>query len=178
MGQVSPPSIAIPVLRFIINSLLLLADFRGRIFDKLICIILYEQCMEHCVAKVVHCNERPTSKIRPVPLNLIALQKLASIWFRLSGEETLSIAQRLYTEGILSYPRTETTFFAEDIELQGLLNLHRDHDSWGGYTRRLLDDGGFVWPLHGGMRPHYTTKLIVTCSRDNKFTASTRRSLS
>lgn len=88
-------------------------------------------------------------------MNLIALQKLASIWFRLSGEDTLNIAQKLYQEGILSYPRTETNFFAEDIELQALLGLHREHNSWGAYTRRLLDNGGFVWPLHGGLLTFY-----------------------
>jgi DNA topoisomerase III len=116
--------------------------------------------MANCIATVKHCNERPTSRIRPVPLNLIALQKLASTWFRLSGEDTLNIAQKLYQEGILSYPRTETNFFAEDIELQALLGLHREHNSWGAYTRRLLDSGGFVWPLHGGLSTFYYTLLV------------------
>ena len=124
---------------------------RDRIFDQFICLLLYEECLENCTATVVHCNNRPTSKSRPVPLNLIELQKKASTWFRISGEDALKIAQTLYEQGIISYPRTETNFFKEGTEIHSLLEEHRTNDSWGHYTTNLLDNNGFEWPTHGGL---------------------------
>ena len=123
---------------------------RDKVFDHLVALILYETCLEHCVAKVVHVNNHPATKYRPVPLNLIELQKKASNWFRISSDETLKIAQQLYEEGIISYPRTETDFFKEGTELLQLLGEHRGHDDWGTYITKLLDENGFQWPRHGG----------------------------
>ena len=123
---------------------------RDKVFDHLVALILYETCLEHCIAKVVYVHDRPVNKYRPVPLNLIELQKKASNWFRISSEETLKIAQQLYEEGIISYPRTETDFFKEGTELIQLLEEHRGNDDWGRYVEKLLDENGFQWPRHGG----------------------------
>lgn len=56
---------------------------RVRIYDQVICILIYEKCVMNCVAQVMSCTARPTSKNRPCPLNLIELQKRASKWYRL-----------------------------------------------------------------------------------------------
>ena len=135
---------------------------RDKVFDHYVALILYEMSLEKCIAKVIHVNNRPASKYRPVPLNLIELQKKASTWFRISSEETLKAAQSLYEEGIISYPRTETDFFKEGTDLMQLLGEHRGHTDWGAYINKLLDENGFQWPRHGGMYANERKKETKT----------------
>ena len=86
---------------------------RVRVYDHFTCLVLYENSLQNCETAVKYCEQRPTSKTRPCPLNLIELQKRASKWYRLSGADTLAAAQDLYEAGLVSYPRTETTVFNE-----------------------------------------------------------------
>jgi DNA topoisomerase-3 len=46
-----------------------------------------------------------------MPLNTIALQKKASTWLNMASDKTMEVAEKLYQQGVLSYPRTETDFF-------------------------------------------------------------------
>ena len=47
---------------------------RVHIFDKFTCLLLYERSLLNATATVVRCDQRPTTRARPVPLNLIELQ--------------------------------------------------------------------------------------------------------
>ena len=90
----------------------------------------------------------------------------------MSGQESLDVAQKLYTEGILSYPRTETDFFKEGTELVSMIEEHRQHSEWGQYVAKLLDRDGFLWPANGGkktytilhLQPTYTYLYLPTAS--------------
>lgn len=132
----------------------LIANFswnRGHVFDKFVCLTLYESLFEDGGnALVTKTDFKPTTKRRPVPLNTIELQKKASTYFRISSDRTMTIAEALYQRGILSYPRTETDFFKEGTDLLQLLEEHRNHAVWGNYVSSLLDNQKFVWPNNGG----------------------------
>jgi hypothetical protein len=47
---------------------------RGRLFDRLSCLVLYEACVEQGTGHVASTTEKPTRKFRPVPLSTIELQ--------------------------------------------------------------------------------------------------------
>jgi DNA topoisomerase-3 len=49
---------------------------------------------------------KPKSKRKPVPLTTVELQKLASRKLKFSATDTMSIAESLYNQGYVSYPRT------------------------------------------------------------------------
>ena len=53
----------------------------------------------------------------PYPLATLAMQKLAITHLRLSGERIMKLAEELYQEGFVSYPRTETDVFDPDYDL-------------------------------------------------------------
>lgn len=73
---------------------------RHRLFDELACQILYDNCVEPpAVAKVVDVSSRPKSKWRPVALETVELEKLASRKLRINAKETMRIAEKLYTQG-------------------------------------------------------------------------------
>ena len=74
----------------------------------------------------------------PVGLNTANLLKLASIQLKFSPNYTMSIAQKLYMNGDISYPRTESTQYVSDNEikrnLQKLSSIDEEDDDY------LLDE--------------------------------------
>lgn len=46
-------------------------------------------------------------------------------------QHTMQIAERLYTQGYISYPRTETTHYPENFDLKGTLRQQANNLFWG-----------------------------------------------
>ncbi|MHA1616899.1 MAG: DNA topoisomerase [Candidatus Njordarchaeales archaeon] len=60
--------------------------------------------------------ERKIIKVpRPLPLNTNRLAALASKYLGLSARKTLNLAEKLYLEGLISYPRTETEVYTKEV---------------------------------------------------------------
>ena len=59
----------------------------------------------------------------PVPFDLTSLQIEAYGKIKISPKRTLSIAQELYTSGVISYPRTSSQELPESIDFKKILNL-------------------------------------------------------
>ncbi|KAG7304724.1 DNA topoisomerase 3-beta-1 [Plutella xylostella] len=101
--------------------------------------------------------------------------------------------QRLYTQGYISYPRTETTSYGENYDLVGMLRQQQNSSKWGAEVRALLA-GGVNKPKKGKdvgdhppitpMRPateaelegdawrvydYITRHFIATLSRDCRY---------
>ena len=60
------------------------------------------------------------------------------------------IAEELYNEGLISYPRTETDKFAKlsDEEMHALISMQVEDPQWGAYAQRLVQ-GAYVRPRNG-----------------------------
>lgn len=100
-------------------------------------------------ATVKNVRRQTIRKYSPFPLSTVTLQKLASTHLHISSERTMAMAESLYQEGFLSYPRTETeTFTASDDELLQLIALQQQSTEWGGYAQALCD-GNYRHPRAG-----------------------------
>lgn len=44
----------------------------------------------------------------------------------------MRIAERLYTQGFISYPRTETNIFPKNMNLAQLVEMQTGDNRWGG----------------------------------------------
>ncbi|XP_048349631.1 DNA topoisomerase 3-alpha isoform X2 [Sphaerodactylus townsendi] len=115
---------------------------RNRLFNHTACLVLYQICMEDPVATVVEIGSKPKSKWRPLPLDTVELEKLASRKLRINAKETMRIAEKLYTQGYISYPRTETNIFPKGMNLPSLVQLQTQDPHWGTFAQRILDQGG------------------------------------
>ncbi|XP_021951308.2 DNA topoisomerase 3-alpha [Folsomia candida] len=114
---------------------------RVKLFNKLAVQILYEKCMDNPNAKVIRVQSKPKHKWRPVALDTVEFEKLASRKLRISAKEAMKIAEKLYTQGIISYPRTETNIFPEGLDLRPLVNEQTASNQWGGFAQRVVQEG-------------------------------------
>ncbi|XP_059126802.1 DNA topoisomerase 3-alpha isoform X1 [Peromyscus eremicus] len=115
---------------------------RYRLFNHTACLVLYQLCMEDPMATVVEVRSKPKSKWRPQALDTVELEKLASRKLRINAKETMRIAEKLYTQGYISYPRTETNIFPKDLNLFALVEQQTLDPHWGGFAQNILERGG------------------------------------
>jgi DNA topoisomerase-3 len=50
----------------------------------------------------------------------------------------MSIAERLYIQGYVSYPRTETSKYPENFDIDQVLREQAMHPDWGHFCKDLL----------------------------------------
>lgn len=66
----------------------------------------------------------------------------------MNSTEVMASAERLYTSGFISYPRTETDQFPKDFDLHTIIRKQVQHPDWGQYAQGLVD-GAFRQPRSG-----------------------------
>jgi len=121
---------------------------RSRLFDRAAVTILFERCLAAKHAKVTKVQEKPTKKWKPLPLTTVELQKMASRFLRMNGQEAMSAAEGLYQKGFISYPRTETDRFDRGINLRLLVEKQTPNNRWGPFAQGLVN-GCFQQPREG-----------------------------
>jgi len=71
-----------------------------------------------------------------------SMEKIASNKLRMPAKQTMSVAEKLYTQGYISYPRTETNMFPKGMNLNTLVEHQTNDPRWGEFARRILSEGG------------------------------------
>ncbi|KAH6923707.1 hypothetical protein HPB50_005177 [Hyalomma asiaticum] len=95
---------------------------RGRIFDREVAMVFLSQTSNIKEATITDVTQKEKSKPRPVALNTVELMRIASSGLGMGPHHAMQIAERLYTQGYISYPRTETTQYPENFDLRGTLH--------------------------------------------------------
>lgn len=140
---------------------------RVRLFDHNACLAIYELLMEDPTATVTQVTSKPKRKYRPFPLTTVELQKLAAKKLRISSENTMDIAEKLYQAGLISYPRTETDAFQNGTDFHSLIQLQTHDPAWGAYATSLLQDGKFMVPKAGKNNDNSHPPIHPTKPADN-----------
>jgi len=133
---------------------------RSRLFDRFIASAVFEICYESAIgqdqeqALVVAVQKSQRTRWKPLPLATVEMQKQVSRKLGMSSEVTMQVAEKLYTQGFISYPRTETDVFSRNLNLMELVQNQASDRRWGSFVTRLLnpsqdDPVRFEWPRAG-----------------------------
>ncbi|KAI0984676.1 hypothetical protein GJ496_001660 [Pomphorhynchus laevis] len=90
-------------------------------------------------------------KHRPTPhaLNTVELLRAASTGLGIGPSDTMTIAERLYTQGLISYPRTETTKYASNFNCRSVLSMFTNHSEFGQIANEIISGNKFQVPKKG-----------------------------
>ena len=115
---------------------------RVSLFEEVAVQILAEKCQDSPTARVLECKSKPKNKWRPLPLDTVELEKQGSRKLRLTAKETIAAAEKLYTAGLISCPRTETNIFPKELQLAPLVEAQQHDNRWGEFAGQVLANGG------------------------------------
>lgn len=131
---------------------------RGAIYDQVAATLVYDDMLNQAAVvegkgTITSVNQRPTHRRPPVPLATVVMQKLASTHLHIPSERCMSLAESLYQEGLISYPRTETDSYTfQDRELLNLVQVQTATPAVAEYASAMISDPQtkFRRPLRGG----------------------------
>ncbi|RLE85257.1 MAG: type IA DNA topoisomerase [Thermoprotei archaeon] len=83
----------------------------------------------------------------PEPLNTIELERRGSRFLNIRPKETLDIAEELYRESLISYPRTETTIYPPSLDLRKLVSNFLSRRDLRIHVKEILE--GKLEPTRG-----------------------------
>ncbi|XP_060050632.1 DNA topoisomerase 3-beta-1 isoform X5 [Erinaceus europaeus] len=122
------------------RSLLLDWD-RVRVFDREIAQMFLNMTKSEKEAQVEATSKKEKAKQRPLALNTVEMLRVASSSLGMGPQHAMQTAERLYTQGYISYPRTETTHYPENFDLKGPLRQQANHPYWADTVKQLLTEG-------------------------------------
>ncbi len=98
----------------------------GRSFERGKVDALVRKCRDNelypsASAVIVSVVTKDKKQGRPIPLNTVGLLKACSKALGIGPHQALSVAERLYLSGYLSYPRTESTKYPTSFDIVGAL---------------------------------------------------------
>lgn len=138
---------------------------RVRVFEKEIAMIFFNIVKDHKEAYVNQVSQKDSFKSRPLALNTVELMRCASAGLGIGPHTAMQIAEKLYTQGYISYPRTETTSYPTNFDLRGVLKQFERSSEYGEDARNILND--FCQPRKGtdcGDHPPITPMKVASRS--------------
>mmetsp|Transcript_30608 Transcript_30608/g.54729 ORF Transcript_30608/g.54729 Transcript_30608/m.54729 type:complete len:860 (+) Transcript_30608:77-2656(+) len=124
------------------NRDLFLTWERGQVFDMPVATLFLNAVSEgDAPAKVLDITQKEAKEARPQALNTVAMLKMASSRLGIGPQQAMHMAERLYLDGYMTYPRTETNTYPQNFDLQGAVRAQTGHPHWGTYAQGLLQAG-------------------------------------
>jgi DNA topoisomerase-1 len=100
------------------------------------------------VGIITEYNEETATIKRPLPLDTDTLESECAQFFRMSPKQVADIAERLYNNGFITYPRTESSFYLEK-DLTNLVEKFVSHNEFGSVAKECITLGGVINPSKG-----------------------------
>jgi DNA topoisomerase-1 len=113
-------------------------DGDERIWEEEVATGIFDEVEGEEEAKVSTIKVNNYSHKPPVPFNLTGLQKEASSQFNINPKTTQSIAQDLYEDSLISYPRTESQKLPPKIGYKNILNKLKNQENYTDKAKKVL----------------------------------------
>ncbi len=108
---------------------------------------VWEKVKDATQGKVTGLNLENRKELPPPPFNTTAIQREATK-IGLSPSQTMNIAENLYNNGYISYPRTDNTVYPPTLNLQELVHKFSASKEFGSLARKL-EERGVYKPTRG-----------------------------
>ncbi|TLM81643.1 MAG: DNA topoisomerase, partial [Actinobacteria bacterium] len=95
---------------------------------------------------VVAAEKKRRQQAPPTPFNTTALQAAAASE-GISPARTMRIAESLYMDGLVSYPRVDNTVYPASLDLKGILSTLAEVPEYSAHAKKIL--GGALTPTRG-----------------------------
>lgn len=106
---------------------------RSSIFDKN-CVVHFYNLMYEGRAVVTDKTVSRREKCRPPPLRTVEFQKVCSSYYKMDSHRIMEVAEKLYNNGYISYPRTETDSFGRGFGFSAIVDKLKDDCKVGDYA--------------------------------------------
>ncbi|XP_058978368.1 DNA topoisomerase 3-beta-like [Musca domestica] len=136
---------------------------RGRVFKKDIATMLLNLVKNQKEGLIESVSSKEQSRVRPQALNTVELMRICSSGLGIGPFQAMQIAERLYTQGYISYPRTETNQYPANFDLNAVLHILKPSSEFGAEAHAILAD--FNAPRKGkdcGDHPPITPMKLAT----------------
>jgi DNA topoisomerase-3 len=110
---------------------------RKRLFCQLSCFAIYASTLDDPTTKVTNIHNERKLKDKPLPLSTVEFQRRVSKYLRIESHQAMAIAEKLYTGGFISYPRTETDSFPDNFDYQSIVHVLTQFDEVSQYATAL-----------------------------------------
>ncbi|MEM2185611.1 MAG: type IA DNA topoisomerase [Thermofilaceae archaeon] len=74
----------------------------------------------------------------PEPLATVEMERRASRFLNIRPKRAMDIAEDLYQEGLISYPRTDTTIYPPTLNLRAIASMFTAHEDLGPFVRSVI----------------------------------------
>src|SRR5215208_3324485 len=105
----------------------------------------YEKLTE--IATITEVKEKSATRPAPIPFNTTGFLAAAA-GIGINPSRAARLAEDLYTDGYISYPRTDNTVYPSSVDLREVLGQLRRAEEVGPYVEKLLS-GGELSPTRG-----------------------------
>lgn len=95
---------------------------RVHLFCKLSVLALYASVLDNPEAKVLNVQTKETHKEKPIPLATVEFQRRVSKYLKIDPHTAMNIAEKIYANGYISYPRTETDSFPSNFNFKEIVD--------------------------------------------------------
>ncbi len=136
------------------------ADFEKKLIETKIAAEKIQQDCQNKTGEVSTVDVRTIHQKPPVPFDVGALQREAYTKFGYSPQRTLVIAQRLYLDALISYPRTSSQKLPPAIDYKKILGFLKIHKGYKLLASKLLQkdvlkprEGSKQDPAHPAIYP-------------------------
>ncbi|KAL4445249.1 hypothetical protein ABPG74_022062 [Tetrahymena malaccensis] len=102
---------------------------------------IFEQIKTEQKIQIISVTSEKQVKEGPVGLNAVEMLKYASNTLKMSPQQTTEIAQNLYQQGFITYPRTESTAYSENFDFQRILKALQQDKDYGKFAQDLIKKG-------------------------------------
>lgn len=138
---------------------------RDRIESRSAAKELFEKQKQQKTVIVQSIEKKEIIQEPPLLYDLTALQKEANGKYGFSADKTLSLAQKLYEQKYITYPRTGSRYISDDVfnEIPGLIAKLSGYTIFASYVRKMADMNLNIRPVDGKKVTDHHALLVTGC---------------